>query len=141
MPIAEHVDMLMNKENVGDILTTQYDLVCNGFETGGGSIRAHRPEILEATYAVMGYTKEETDERIGHMLEAFKYGAPPHGGIALGIERNLMNLTGEAYLREVQAFPMTRGGQTAVMKAPKPLTDAQLKELGIAIVKKEKDVR
>ncbi|HEY4526953.1 MAG TPA: amino acid--tRNA ligase-related protein [Candidatus Paceibacterota bacterium] len=140
MPIAEHVDMLMKKESIADILTTQYDLVCNGFETGGGSIRAHRPEILRATYEVMGYSAEETEASVGHMLEAFKYGAPPHGGIALGIERNLMNLTGEAYLREVQAFPMTRGGQTAVMKAPKPLTDAQLKELGIAVVKKDKNV-
>jgi aspartyl-tRNA synthetase len=81
----------------------------------------------------MGYTKEETDERVGHMLEAFKYGTPPHGGLALGVERNLMNLTNETYLREVQAFPMTRGGQTAVMKAPKPLTDKQLKELGIKV--------
>lgn len=136
MPLPEHIPWLRNKENIDQILTTQYDLVCNGFETGGGSIRAHSPELLRATYEIMGYTPEETDERVGHMLEAFKYGAPPHGGIALGVERNLMNLTGESYLREVQAFPMTRGGQTAVMKAPKPLTDAQLKELGIKIDKK-----
>ncbi|RJQ35247.1 aspartate--tRNA ligase [Candidatus Parcubacteria bacterium] len=138
MPIKEHVEKLLNKEDIANILTTQYDLVCNGFETGGGSIRAHRPEILRATYEVMGYSPEETETSVGHMLEAFKYGAPPHGGIALGIERNVMNLTGESYLREVQAFPMTRGGQTAVMKAPKPLVDKQLKELGIA-TKKESD--
>jgi aspartyl-tRNA synthetase len=137
MPIPEHVDWLLSKQSIGDILTTQYDLVCNGFETGGGSIRAHKPELLKATYEIMGYSPEETQERIGHMLEAFKYGAPPHGGIALGIERNLMNLTGEAYLREVQAFPMTRGGQTSVMKAPKPLTPAQLQELGIEVKKKK----
>ncbi|HEV3244847.1 MAG TPA: amino acid--tRNA ligase-related protein [Candidatus Paceibacterota bacterium] len=136
MPIPEHVGTLLSKQNVGEILTTQYDLVCNGFETGGGSIRAHRPELLQATYEIMGYTKEEAEERIGHMLEAFKFGAPPHGGIALGIERNLMNLTGESYLREVQAFPMSRGGQTAVMRAPKPLTPQQLQELGIEIKKK-----
>lgn len=137
MPIPEHADRLLAKEHVGEILTTQYDLVCNGFETGGGSIRAHKPELLRAVYEVMGYSPEETDERIGHMLKAFTYGAPPHGGIALGIERNLMNLTGETYLREVQAFPMTRGGQTAVMKAPKPLTEKQLQELGIRIEKKK----
>ncbi|HTR19012.1 MAG TPA: amino acid--tRNA ligase-related protein [Candidatus Paceibacterota bacterium] len=137
MPIPEHVEWLLKKKNVGEILTTQYDLVCNGFETGGGSIRTHKPELLKATYEIMGYTPEETGERVGHMLEAFKYGAPPHGGIALGIERNLMNLTGESYLREVQAFPMTRGGQTAVMKAPKPLTPEQLAELGIEIKKKK----
>ncbi len=134
MPIPEHVDWLLKGERVDEILTTQYDLVCNGFESGGGSIRAHRPEILEATYRVMGMTREETEERIGHMLRAFKLGTPPHGGIALGIERNLMNLTGETYLREVQAFPMTRGGQTAVMQAPKPLSDAQLDELHISHV-------
>lgn len=137
MPIPEHVDMLLNKENIGDILTTQYDLVCNGFEAGGGSIRAHKPELLKSVYDIMGYTNEETDERIGHMLKALTYGAPPHGGIAIGVERILMNLTGEEYLREVQAFPMTRGGQTAVMKAPKPLTTAQLIELGIRLDKKQ----
>ncbi len=136
MPIPEHVEWLMKGEHIEDILTTQYDLVCNGYESGGGSIRAHRPEILEATYKVMGYTEEQTQASVGHMLEAFKYGTPPHGGIALGVERNLMNLTGESYLREVQAFPMTRGGQTAVMNAPKPLAEKQLKELGIEIVKK-----
>ncbi len=133
MPIPEHVDWLMEGKNIGEILTTQYDIVCNGFEAGGGSIRAHKPEILEATYKVMGNSSEELRERVGHMLDAFQYGTPPHGGIALGIERNLMNLTGESYLREVQAFPMTRSGQTAVMKAPKPLTKAQLDELHISI--------
>jgi len=134
MPVPEHVDDLLNNRNVENILTTQYDLVCNGYESGGGSIRAHTPEILKATYKVMGFDDGQTQERVGHMLEAFKYGAPPHGGIALGIERNLMNLTGESYLREVQAFPMSGKGQTAVMKGPKPLTDAQLKELGLKIV-------
>jgi aspartyl-tRNA synthetase len=82
----------------------------------------------------MGYSEQRLQDSVGHMLEAFKYGVPPHGGIALGVERNLMNLTGEQYLREVQAFPMTGKGQTAVMKAPKPLTDDQLKELGIKLV-------
>lgn len=135
MPVPEHIDWLMKGENIENILTTQYDLVCNGYESGGGSIRAHKPEILEATYKVMGYTKEEIEDRVGHMLEAFKFGAPPHGGIALGVERNLMNLTGETYLREVVAFPMTRGGKTAVMNAPKPLEDKQMKELGIKPVK------
>lgn len=131
MPIPEHLEWLMKGEKIESILTTQYDLVCNGYESGGGSIRAHRPEILEATYKVMGYSKDEVKDRVGHMLEAFKFGAPPHGGIALGVERNLMNLTGESYLREVSAFPMTRGGKTAVMNSPKPLEEKQLKELGI----------
>ena len=133
MPIPEHLDWLMKGERIGDILTTQYDLVCNGFESGGGSIRAHKLEILEAVYKVMGFTHEELTERIGHMLRAFRYGTPPHGGIALGIERNVMNLTGETMLREVQAFPMTRGGKTAVMNAPKPLEEKQLEELHLSI--------
>jgi aspartyl-tRNA synthetase len=133
MPVAEDVDKLLKKDDIEHIMTTQYDLVCNGYESGGGSIRAHSPEILKAVYEVMGFSEKDLEDRIGHMLEAFKLGAPPHGGIALGIERNLMNLTGESYLREVQAFPMTRSGQTAVMKAPKLLTDTQLKELGIKI--------
>lgn len=136
MPLPEHLPWLMEGKNVGDILTTQYDLVCNGYESGGGSVRAHRADILEATYAIMGFAQAEIEERVGHMLEAFGYGTPPHGGIALGIERNIMNLTGETYLREVQSFPMSRGGQTAVMKGPKPLADKQLDELGIAIKKK-----
>jgi aspartyl-tRNA synthetase len=139
MPKAEHLDWLLRSENIGDILTSQYDLVCNGFETGGGSIRAHRPEILKAVYKVMGNTEAETAEKIGHMLEAFTYGMPPHGGIALGVERNVMNLTGESSLREVQAFPMTRRGQTAVMKAPKPLALEQLLELGISVNEQKHD--
>lgn len=136
MPIPEHLEWLMKGEHIEDILTTQYDLVCNGYESGGGSIRAHKPEILEATYKVMGHSAEEIEEKVGHMLKAFKFGTPPHGGIAFGIERNIMNLTGETFLREVVAFPMTRGGQTAVMNAPKPLTEKQLKELGLAVTKK-----
>lgn len=137
MPIPEHVESLLKGENIGDILTTQYDLVCNGFETGGGSIRAHDPEILKATYRVMGNSEEETQEKVGHMLEAFKYGAPPHGGIAIGVERIAMTLANETQLREVQAFPMTRGGQTAVMNAPKELTKKQLNELGLELKKKQ----
>ena len=133
MPIPEHIDWLMEGKNIPDILTTQYDLVCNGFESGGGSIRAHKPEILEAVYKIMGFSKEELEERVGHMLKAFRYGTPPHGGLGLGVERNIMNLTGETMLREVQAFPMTRGGQTAVMNAPKPLSKKQLDELHLSI--------
>lgn len=137
MPKEEFIDDLLAGRNIENIITQQYDLVCNGYESGGGSIRAHRPEILRATYKVMGYSDQEIEDRVGHMLEAFNFGTPPHGGIALGVERNIMNLTGETYLREVQAFPMTRGGQTSVMKAPKELTDKQLKELGIKVDKKE----
>jgi aspartyl-tRNA synthetase len=139
MPKEEFIDDLLKGENIANILTSQYDLVCNGYEAGGGSIRAHKPEIIKAVYKVMGNSDEETNEKVGHVLKAFKFGTPPHGGIALGVERNVMNLTGEESLREVQAFPMTRRGQTAVMNAPKPLSVDQLLELGISVNKKNDD--
>ena len=131
----EHVDWLLKGENIDKILTTQYDLVCNGFEVGGGSIRAHKPDMLEAVFKIMGYKKEEIQDQFGHMLEAFKYGAPPHGGIAHGIERLVMTLTGEDFLREVQAFPQTSSGRTSVMNAPSELSKNQLKELHLKIDK------
>ncbi|MEK7606025.1 MAG: amino acid--tRNA ligase-related protein [Patescibacteria group bacterium] len=137
MPMAEHLEWHMKGENVENIVTQQYDLVCNGFETGGGSIRAHRPEILEATYKIMGYSDEEIKKSVGHMLEAFAHGAPPHGGIGLGIERGIMILTGESYLREVQAFPMTGKGKTAVMHAPGPIDPIVLRDLGLSQLKKK----
>jgi aspartyl-tRNA synthetase len=135
LPLPEYIDDLMQGKNIENILSSQYDLVCNGFEAGGGSIRAHKKEILEATYKVMGYTKEEIQKSIGHMLTAFSYGTPPHGGIALGVERNIMNLRGEAQLKEVQAFPMTRGGRTSVMNGPSPLNSEQLLEFGLRVKK------
>lgn len=133
MPLPEYEQDLLAGTNVEGIISSQYDLVCNGYEAGGGSIRAHRADLLRATYAIMGNSPEETEKRVGHMLEAFGYGTPPHGGIALGVERNIMNLTGESQLREVQAFPMTRGGQTAVMQAPTPLSPEQLAELNLSV--------
>jgi aspartyl-tRNA synthetase len=133
-PLKEHETWLLEKKNIGDILTTQYDLVCNGYEAGGGSIRAHIPELLKAVYEVMGYPEAEVIDNVGHMLEAFELGAPPHGGIALGIDRLVMILAGETSLKEAIAFPMTSKGKTAVMDAPCALTDEQLKELHIKVV-------
>jgi aspartyl-tRNA synthetase len=136
-PLPEHREDLLNGENIENILTSQYDLVCNGFESGGGSVRAHDPSVVRSTYEIMGYSEEEIEESVGHMLEAFEYGAPPHGGIALGVERNLMNLTGEEALREVQAFPMTSSGRTAVMDAPSELSEKTLEELDLQVTKDE----
>jgi aspartyl-tRNA synthetase len=140
-PKPEHKDWLLKKEHIADILTTQYDLVCNGSEIGGGSIRGHEPEILEAVFEVMGYEKDKIKEQFGHMLEAFTYGAPPHGGLAHGIERLLMIITGEPYLREVVAFPMTSGGKTSVMDAPSVVDKQQLIELGLSAAVTKKDGR
>lgn len=139
MPNTEHLEDHLAGKNIENIVTQQYDLVCNGFETGGGSIRAHDPEILRATYKIMGYDDEQIEKSVGHMLEAFSYGIPPHGGIAIGIERMIMTLANEAYLREVQAFPMTGRGKTAVMDAPGPITPEQLAELGLSVKKKKED--
>jgi len=136
-PIPEHEEWLLKGERVDQILTTQYDLVCNGYELGGGSIRAHRPELLKATFKVMGYSEAETQASVGHMLEAFEVGTPPHGGIALGLDRHVMLLANEHSLREVIAFPMNSAGKTAVMDAPNELSPEQLKELHLAIVQKK----
>jgi len=131
--IPEHREWHLKGEHIGDIVTAQYDLVCNGYEAGGGSIRAHEPEMLKATMRIMGYSESEIQDSVGHMLEAFELGTPPHGGIALGIDRLVMLLAGESSLKEAIPFPMTSTGRTAVMDAPNPVSDAQLEELGIAI--------
>lgn len=132
-PLPQYLDDHLNGRNIENILTSQYDLVCNGYETGGGSIRAHKQDVLRANYKIMGYSEKEIEDSVGHMLSAFEFGAPPHGGIAFGIERNLMNLTKEEYIREVQAFPMTSSGHTAIMDAPGPLSEKQLKEAHIKV--------
>lgn len=134
MPIPEHVDWLLSGKNVGEITTTQYDLVCNGLEVGGGSIRSHTPELLKATYKIMGYSESQTQESIGHMLEALSFGAPPHGGIALGLDRQIALLKGEGSIKETMAFPMTSTGRTSVMDAPASISEDQLKELGIKVI-------
>lgn len=133
-PIPEHKERFLKGEIEG-IITNQYDLICNGVEVGGGSIRSSDPKILQRVFEILGYSKEEIKEKFGHMLEAFTYGTPPHGGIAPGIERLLMVLTHETYLREVQAFPQTSKGRTAVMNAPSEVLEKQLKELHITVVK------
>jgi len=136
-PKEEHIDWLLKGEKVEEILTSQYDLVCNGYEVGGGSIRANKPEILKAVFKVMGYEDDVIEKEFGHMIEAFKFGAPPHGGIAHGVERLIMVLACEEYLREVQAFPQTGSGRTSVMDAPSEVDKKQLDELGVEIKKKK----
>ncbi len=135
-PIDEHVEWLLKGEHVGEILTSQYDLVCNGYEAGGGSIRSHRSDMLKATYKIMGYSDKEIQTSVGHMLEALDAGTPPHGGIAPGIDRIVMLLAGETSLKETVAFPMTSTGRTAVMDAPSAITKEQLDEVGLSVSKK-----
>jgi aspartyl-tRNA synthetase len=135
MPKPEHLEMMMNKENIGEILTTQYDVILNGNEIGGGSIRAHKPEILQKTFEIMGYGEKEIEAQFGHMLEAFKFGAPPHGGIAWGIDRIVSLLLNEPNIREVIAFPKTADARDPLMDGPSEVSKEQLKELGLEIKK------
>lgn len=116
----------------------QHDLVCNGLEVGGGSIRITNPEIQKNIFKILGHSEKEIEEKFGHLLEAFKYGVPPHGGIAPGIDRFIMTLIGEENLREVMAFPTTSGGRTSVMDAPSEVSSKQLEELGITVKSKNK---
>ena len=118
----------------------QYDLVCNGWEVGGGSIRITDPQIQSQIFRILGHSQKEIEQRFGHLLEAFEYGVPPHGGIALGFDRLLALISGEANIREVIPFPVNAAGVTAVMNAPTSVDKEQLEELGIrVVVDNEKD--
>ncbi|HUV42642.1 MAG TPA: aspartate--tRNA ligase [Patescibacteria group bacterium] len=114
----------------------QHDLVCNGLEVGGGSIRITDPKIQRKIFKILGLSEKEIEKKFGHLLKAFEYGVPPHGGIAPGIDRFLLAALGERSVRELIAFPMTAGGQTSVMDAPGEVDEAQLKELKIKVMKK-----
>lgn len=116
----------------------QHDFVLNGFEIGGGSIRITDSKIQEKIFKILGHTKQEINKKFGHLLEAFKYGVPPHGGIAPGIDRFTMAVLGEPSIREVMAFPAIASGQTAVMNAPSEISQKQLDELYLKI-KNRKD--
>jgi aspartyl-tRNA synthetase len=116
-----------------DILAYQYDIVCNGIELSSGAIRNHRPEIMYKAFDIAGYKKEEVDEKFAGMINAFRFGAPPHGGIAPGIDRMVMLLADEPNIREVVAFPMNQKAQDLMMNAPCEVTPHQLKELNIKI--------
>lgn len=139
-PRPEDKEAFLNGE-IAKIKTTQYDLVWNGSEAGGGSIRSTDPKILSKVFEVLGHSPQKIKEQFGHMMEAFSFGVPPHGGIALGIERWVMQFMGEKYLREVQAFAMTSNGKTSVMDAPSEISEKQLVESGLELVSKtQKDM-
>jgi len=135
-PKPEHMPWLMEKSHIGEILTTQYDIVLNGYEAGGGSIRNHEPEALKRVFEIMGFDEEGIQKQFGHMLESFTYGAPPHGGIAPGIDRLVMILANEPNIREVIAFPKTGDGRDLLMGAPSEMPQKNLDEVNIQIKKK-----
>ena len=131
------MEALLN-ENPLDILAYQYDLVCNGIELSSGAIRNHVPEIMYKAFEIAGHKPEVVDNKFPAMINAFKFGAPPHGGIAPGIDRIVMLLADEPNIREVILFPMTGKAEDLMMNAPNEINDLQLKELGIKLDKKIK---
>jgi aspartyl-tRNA synthetase len=125
----------LNSINPLDIKAFQYDIVCNGVELCSGAIRNHKPEIMYRAFEIAGYNSEVVEKQFGAMINAFKYGAPPHGGLAPGIDRIIMLLADEPNIREVIPFPMNGKAQDLMMNAPASVSDKQLKELKITMVK------
>jgi aspartyl-tRNA synthetase len=138
MPAIYDLEKHMNGsgEEIGTIIAQQYDFILNGYEIGGGSVRAHKAEILEATYKNMGYSKEEMMKSVGTMHKAFQYGAPPHGGIAWGVDRLMMILEKKASIREVMAFPKTGSSEDLLFNAPSSLSDKKVEEMNVRILRK-----
>ncbi len=130
-PRAEDVPLL--DTNPEKVRGRHYDMVCNGYEIGGGSLRIHTAELQRKIFRLLGYSDEEIEERFGHLLQAFDYGAPPHGGVALGIDRIVMLLAGEATIREVIAFPKTQEAADLTFNAPSSVAEEQLAELHLRL--------
>lgn len=130
---ARDQDWAILESDPGRVLAKAYDVVLNGWEMGGGSIRIHRSDLQDRLFAMLGMSKEEAHTQFGHLLEAFQYGAPPHGGIALGIDRVVALFAETTSIRDVIAFPKTAAGTDLMLDTPSPVTDAQLAELHIAL--------
>lgn len=131
MPVREDLELL--ETNPGEVRAQAYDLVLNGYELGGGSLRIYERDIQEKMFSVLGFSKEEANEQFGFLLEAFDYGTPPHGGIALGLDRLVMLLAGRSNLRDTIAFPKTASASCVLTDAPGGVSEAQLKELSLSL--------
>ena len=131
MPQGE-LEALLTKDPL-HILAYQYDIVCNGIELSSGAIRNHRPDIMLKAFEIAGYGPEVVEEKFGGMLNAFRYGAPPHGGIAPGVDRIVMLLAGATTIRDVIAFPLNQQARDLLMNAPSEVMERQLKELHLRI--------
>ena len=127
----------LNLQKPLDIKAYQYDIVCNGIELSSGAIRNHMPDLMYKLFAVAGYDKKSVDEKFSGMINALSYGAPPHGGIAPGIDRIVMLLANEKNIREITMFPLNQNAQDLMMDAPSNVDEIQLKELNINIIKKK----
>jgi aspartyl-tRNA synthetase len=137
-PMAEDLEKL--KTDPGSVRAEAYDLALNGYELGGGSKRIHEREVQELMFKVLGFSEEEARSQFGFLLEAFEYGAPPHGGIALGLDRMIMILAGRKTLRDTIAFPKTASASDLMTAAPSPVSNAQLDELNMAVKKKPEKI-
>jgi aspartyl-tRNA synthetase len=122
-----------DREKILGIKAIQYDIVCNGVELSSGAIRNHRPDVMRKAFAIAGYGEDTLEQKFGGMLRALQYGAPPHGGIAPGLDRIVMLLCGEENLREVVLFPMNQRAEDLLMGAPSEVTPKQLRELHIRL--------
>jgi aspartyl-tRNA synthetase len=131
-PLVGHEDLI--ESDPAGALSQHYDLIWNGWELGSGSIRIHREDVQERVFRAMGMTDEEARAKFGYFLDALRMGAPPHGGFALGIERFIALIVGEANIREVVAFPKTASGSDPLTGAPTPLPQELLAELGIKVL-------
>jgi Aspartyl-tRNA synthetase len=126
----------LETKNPLDIKAFQYDIVCNGVELSSGAIRNHKPEIMYKAFEIAGYKKEEVEKKFSGMLNALKFGAPPHGGSAPGIDRIVMLLADEPNIREVIAFPMNQQAMDLMMEAPAEINKERLEELGLKLIEK-----
>jgi aspartyl-tRNA synthetase len=130
-PKDEHVAIM--ESDPGRVLAKAYDIAMNGWELGGGSVRIHRSEVQAKQFAVLGIGPEEQRAKFGFLLDALQYGAPPHGGIAFGLDRMVAMMSGNPYIRDVIAFPKTQKGQDLMVEAPTPVTEKQLRELHLRL--------
>ena len=131
--LLEIIIKKINFEKPLDIYAYQYDIVCNGIELSSGAIRNHIPELMYKLFSIAGYDKSQVDEKFSGMINALSYGAPPHGGIAPGIDRIVMLLANEKNIREVTMFPMNQNAQDLMMRAPSDVSEEQLKELNLSL--------
>ena len=131
MPMEEDIDKLESAQ--GEVRAVAYDIVLNGIELGGGSVRIHRADVQEKMFEVLGFTKERAHQQFGFLLDAFKYGVPPHAGLAYGLDRLVMIMAGADTIRDVIAFPKVKDASDLMSGAPSQVDPKQLEELGIEV--------